>query len=94
MILNGRQITGRTELHDALKAAFSLPAHYGRNLDALNDCLSGLKEKGEVRIECYDEMRRALGGYADRLVMVLEKNGFQVSCVDESGRLVYNDADT
>lgn len=28
------------ELHDALAAAMSFPAHYGRNLDALNDVLS------------------------------------------------------
>jgi len=30
------------QMHDALRSALSFPYYYGKNLDALNDCLTGL----------------------------------------------------
>ena len=33
--INGKKLT-----HDALAEAFSFPPYYGRNLDALHDCLT------------------------------------------------------
>lgn len=47
-ILDGARMGSRAELHDALAAAFSLPTHYGRNLDALWDCLTEQREGTEV----------------------------------------------
>lgn len=35
---------GREELHDYLQEMLPLPAYYGRNLDALYDCLTELPE--------------------------------------------------
>ena len=32
-------LQGDALTHDALAEAFGFPAYYGRNLDALNDCL-------------------------------------------------------
>ena len=46
--LDGAEMLTRAKMHDALAAAFSLPAHYGRNLDALWDCLSERAEGAEV----------------------------------------------
>ncbi len=42
VILDCRQITDRESAHDYLKARFGFPDHYGRNLDALYDCLTEL----------------------------------------------------
>ena len=39
VILDGGVIAGRTQLHDALTVQLQLPEWYGRNLDALYDCL-------------------------------------------------------
>lgn len=38
--LDGRKMTDRESLHLYLKEQFQLPAYYGRNLDALWDCLT------------------------------------------------------
>ncbi len=39
VVLPGRQLTTRDELHDWLHAAFDFLSYYGRNLDALWDLL-------------------------------------------------------
>ena len=44
VILDGSAITTRTQFHDAVAQQLQLPEWYGRNLDALYDCL------GEVRV--------------------------------------------
>jgi hypothetical protein len=38
--LDAREIRDAPALHDALSAALGLPAYYGRNLNALRDCLA------------------------------------------------------
>lgn len=40
--LDGRQLTDATAFHTALAKAFGLPKTYGKNLDALVDCLTDL----------------------------------------------------
>ena len=44
----------RTEgdAHEALARALSFPAHYGRNLDALHDCLTDLGDTQLVIEDC------------------------------------------
>lgn len=59
-ILDGARMGSRAELHDALAAAFSLPAHYGRNLDALWDCLTEQREGTEVILTSPEAMPEAL----------------------------------
>jgi len=43
--IDGQVIGSRTALHDALTLELSLPDWYGRNLDALYDCLTDLREE-------------------------------------------------
>ncbi|MBR6766549.1 MAG: barstar family protein [Clostridia bacterium] len=91
MILDGKAISGRMELHSALKAGLGLPDHYGRNLDALNDCLSELEEHPDVQIVHMDALRDSIGKYADRLIEVFERNGFAITYIDENTESVYNE---
>lgn len=65
--LDGRKMTDRDALHIYLTETLSLPAYYGRNLDALHDCLT---EMGEVEIEVThrEEMLAALGKYGEALL--------------------------
>jgi len=50
VILDFALLTDEDMLHDALERGLALPAHYGRNLDALWDCLTR-DVKGPLTIE-------------------------------------------
>lgn len=40
--LDGNLLADAATLHDYLKEALNLPTYYGKNLDALHDCLTDL----------------------------------------------------
>lgn len=68
--LDGRDMDSRDKLHRVLKEAFSLPEHYGRNLDALSDCLgemSGL----DIRLRHPQALLNSLGRYGQQLIDLL-----------------------
>ena len=70
-LIDGAAIETREQLHDALAKQLSLPDYYGRNLDALFDCLTELREETELRLVRRDELFAHLGVYADILQNVL-----------------------
>ena len=39
-ILDGKKMVSREETHVYLKETFGFPDYYGKNLDALHDCLT------------------------------------------------------
>ena len=63
-ILDGNNITDQEILHDTLANSLPLPDWYGRNLDALYDCLSDLQEETEIRLLHKEALEEALGRYA------------------------------
>lgn len=69
--LDGREAVSRAALHDLLAHGLHLPAYYGRNLDALYDCVSAMREPVTLEIVHAAAMRDALGAYADRLMETL-----------------------
>ena len=50
IILNFPGIRTREKIHDYLKEKLDLPEHYGRNLDALYDCLTDISRPTAVGI--------------------------------------------
>lgn len=44
IILDGTQLSNRETAHDYLQTALELPEYYGKNLDALYDCLTELQD--------------------------------------------------
>ncbi|MBQ3405263.1 MAG: barstar family protein [Oscillospiraceae bacterium] len=70
-VLDGSEIFDREQLHDELQEKLELPEWYGRNLDALYDCLTDIAEKLEIRLINRDALEEHLGNYAERLVQVL-----------------------
>ena len=44
VILDGRKLTDAHALHRECQLAFGLPGFYGRNISALIDCLSGVRD--------------------------------------------------
>ncbi len=71
MILDGREIATREQLHQKLAQGLGLPGYYGANLDALFDCLTDLREEACLHILHGRELREGLGPYADVLAEVL-----------------------
>lgn len=53
--LIGAQLADKERLHDILAERLELPDWYGRNLDALHDCLTELKDVELVLIGWPDE---------------------------------------
>lgn len=66
-ILDGNNITDKETLHDTLAASLHLPDWYGRNLDALYDCLSDIQEETEIRLLHEEALENHLGHYANAL---------------------------
>lgn len=58
--LDASAVTGRSELHDLFAQTLSFPEWYGRNLDALHDCLTALTEDVRVTV-AEDELIGTLG---------------------------------
>lgn len=72
LILDGAQITGREALHDALAEGLRLPEWYGRNLDALHDCLTDLQEETVIGVKNREALERQLGAYGRNFLKLLE----------------------
>ena len=64
-----RALTSRAAAHDCFARVFSLPASYGRNLDALYDVLTALPPC-TILLEHTDCLPGALGPYAEGLLAV------------------------
>lgn len=66
-----RRLLDRQSAHDELALALGLPPYYGRNLDALWDCVS-VMEADVTLIHC-DALPDDPEAYACRVVEVLEQ---------------------
>ncbi len=69
--LDGTRMTSRPETHTYLQEMLGFPVYYGKNLDALYDCLS---ESGKMEITFLHtaEMLAALGKYGENLLKVFQ----------------------
>lgn len=52
--LDGNRLGDASQVHDYLKEVFEFPEYYGKNLDALYDCLTDLEDV-EITITAPDE---------------------------------------
>ena len=66
-------ITDRASLHTLLAEGLSLPEWYGRNLDALHDCLTDIPEVTYVRLLNWEAVEAALGSYGKAARRVMEQ---------------------
>jgi ribonuclease inhibitor len=64
-------IHSKEDLHRQLAQALALPAWYGKNLDALHDCLTDLSQDTTLTLTQAQTLENALGGYAKGLRQVL-----------------------
>lgn len=71
VILNGRKMSTRAHAHAHLSKKLKLPRWYGRNLDALCDCLGDIAEPTVIVLFHAGAMKKNLGAYGTKLLSAL-----------------------
>lgn len=65
-------LTSPEDFHTAIAEALAFPAWYGKNLDALYDCLTDICEPTEIVFPKEAEDTAYLGDYAEKVILVLK----------------------
>lgn len=71
LLLDAGTLSSRDELHDFFARELSLPAGYGRNLDALHDCLTDLSEDTCICVLGAEDPQPEFAHYCRGLLRVL-----------------------
>ena len=69
--LDVSDIATKEAFHLAIGELLSLPEHYGKNLDALFDCLSDLTEHTQLMLNHSNALEENLGDYGTRIRRML-----------------------
>ena len=72
-ILDGEKIKDKEMLHNILAEDLEFPGWYGRNLDALYDCLTDRQEDTKILIKNQEFLEHTIGKYASLLAQVLRR---------------------
>ena len=70
IVLDAKRFKGRTRAHAYLKEALQLPDYYGKNLDALYDCLGDIAEETVIVVPEVIQKKEYLGEYGKRMLEV------------------------
>lgn len=68
--LDGARMTGKRETHLYLAQTLRFPVYYGRNLDALHDCLTEFLSGSVIILRNESAMLASLGEYGESLLTV------------------------
>ena len=71
-ILDGSCIKDKESLHCVTKYALRFPDYYGKNLDALYDCLTDITEELTILVTDAASIEDVLGDYAGRFFRTIE----------------------
>ena len=71
IVLDGAEMLTREAAHNYLARRLALPDHYGRNLDALYDCLTEIGEETLAVLYRREVMAAALGDCGEALLQTL-----------------------
>lgn len=78
--LDGGAVDTAAGFHDAVAAALGFPAYYGRNLDALDDCLSDLEDEHPgARVLLWDSSQRLAATEPRVLAVALDLLGSRLT---------------
>lgn len=72
IVLNGRRMKDIAGTHCYLQRKCKFPDYYGKNLDALHDCLTEIGQDTRIILLNSEAAKQNLGEYADGLFSVLE----------------------
>jgi len=77
-IIDGKRMKDKKQAHEYLQRVLILPEYYGRNLDALNDCLSEFKKDSVITIINANLLKENLQEYGQTLLQVFIDNASKV----------------
>lgn len=80
--LNCENISTRPELHDKIALEFGFPEWYGKNLDALHDCLLDISTDTLMVVENFNLLEEKLGRYALNFKKVLSDSSAENNFLD------------
>lgn len=69
-VIDGSTIFTSPDLHDAISQVLSFPDWYGRNLDALYDCLTDIAEDTHLHIRNWHHIEFHLKDYSGKALYV------------------------
>lgn len=72
IIIDGNEIISMSDIHSIFAEELDFPEWYGKNLDALYDCLGDVTEELEIVIENKSELEENLGISFEKLCRLLE----------------------
>lgn len=70
--LSGNKMTSREALHTYLAKKLTFPSYYGKNLDALHDCLCERSTPLHITVTYTDRLKEHLGDYGETLLQVIQ----------------------
>ncbi len=73
--LSGNQMTTKESMHTYLARKLKLPAYYGRNLDALHDCLCEIAHPLRITVTHTAAFLEKTGAYGETFLEVLKASG-------------------
>ena len=73
-IVNTKDCKSIDEVHIAIANVLNFPDYYGKNLDALSDCLDEIDVPAKLNWVEFAETRKKLGKKIDEIAGVIEEN--------------------
>ena len=70
--IEGKNIGGKEQLMTSVATALRLPKHFGKNWDALEECLSELEDAADGYLIYYDHIDPLLGAHPDQFETLVE----------------------
>jgi ribonuclease inhibitor len=86
IVLDARDMQDRISAHTYLADRLSLPAYYGRNLDALYDCLTEISEPTNLVLYRFPDLAASPDSYLSKITRILKKAAEQ----NQRLRLLYD----
>lgn len=71
--LDAHEMDNREQLHDYLAGKLAFPSYYGRNLDALYDCLGDIRQPTIIFINHQQALSDNLGNYGRKVGEVFKE---------------------
>lgn len=88
VIIDGNIVKTKKEFHEQMALQLHFPDYYGKNLDAMYDCLTEQKE-GKIIFRNMAKLSDSLGDYLDsvmEVILALCKNGYAYEVAIEKNK--------